>query len=75
MKKKTMENSLNIVSGWFFKRWGIFLWRTSIELEKERETEKEGGGGLKVAQAGWRRGVTVARVIKWRPYVQKWCSP
>ena len=29
----------------------------------------------KVARVGWRRGVTVAMVIKWRPYVQKWCSP
>ena len=26
--------------------------------------------GLKVARVGWRRGVTVAMVIKWRPYVQ-----
>ena len=24
----------------------------------------------KVARAGWRRGVTVVMVIKWRPYVQ-----
>ena len=30
---------------------------------------------IKVARAGWRRDVTVAMVIKWRPYVQKWCSP
>ena len=29
---------------------------------------------VKVAGAGWRRGVTVAMVIKRRPYVQKWCS-
>ena len=25
---------------------------------------------LKVARVGWRRGVTVAMVIKWRPYSQ-----
>ena len=29
----------------------------------------------RVARAAWRRGVIVAMVIKWRPYVQKWCSP
>ena len=29
---------------------------------------------LKVAPVGCRCCVTVAMVIKWRPYIQKWCS-
>ena len=36
--------------------------------------ETVGTASFKVARVGWRRGVTVVMVIKWRPYIQKWCS-
>ena len=49
----------------------------SLEMSERMNcmAKKEAFITLKVARAGWRRGVTVAMVIKWRPYSQKWWCP